>query len=150
MENIIAAAATIVGETENEHEFNQKMFETINKLQKMVKGFTEHNQRIQECLQASEDGTKRAFQATLVAVKKINKGSNVIKGYLQFEPHENATNLDDEGYEYIETAPLYTPEGKFEYYQATLLVGKKVNVYKKFIALPQGKKARECAAIEPS
>jgi hypothetical protein len=150
MEHLVAAAAVMVGNVEDRADWTRQMFDTITNLQKISSAFTDHETRKTECLAAEADGTRRRFKARLVGVKKINKGNNVIKGYLQLEAREDANNVDEDGYEHIETAPFYTPEGKFEYYRATTLVGQEVIIYKRLVPLEAGKKARECAAIDPA
>lgn len=113
-----------------------------------------HEHRKNDCIALGEaEGTKKSFYGRLVNVKTVTKGSDdkkVVKGYLQFLAREDSQSVDDEGREFIETAPLSTPEGAFEYQRAQSLVGQDVIVYKRLIPLPNGRRARECAAIDPA
>lgn len=122
-------------------------------LSQLAAAVQDHEDRKAECIAAEADGTKKRFYGKLVNAKTIVKGSGektVTKGYLQFEAHPEASSIDDEGFEFIETAPLSTPAGAFEYERARTFVGQRVIVYKRLIPIANGRKARECAAIDPA
>lgn len=120
----------------------------------IAEGVEAHEQRKSDCVALGEaEGTKKTFYGRLAKVKSITKGSDdkkVVKGYLQFVARNDSQSVDDEGFEFIETPPLSTPEGAFEYQRAQSLVGSDVIVYKRLIPLANGRRARECAAIDPA
>jgi hypothetical protein len=156
-ESLLAGAAAAAGVAPTDpDEYNRWLTRVTTiaaDLSQLAAAVQEHEGRKQECINAESDGTKKRFYGKLVNAKSIVKGSGektVTKGYLQFEARADANNVDEEGYEFIETAPLSTPAGSFEYERARSLVGQSVIVYKRLIPLANGRKARECAAIDPA
>ena len=147
-EALVAAAATAAGPIRDQQDWIKNVVSITGELRRVVKAYDDHDQRIADAIAAEADGTKKRFAAKLVAVKKIDKGNGMVKGYLQFEAREDSQSVDEDGHEYIETLPLSTAAGKWEYFNAHQLIGQRVIVYKRLVPLDNGRKARECVAIE--
>jgi|688.fasta_scaffold19982_4 hypothetical protein len=156
-ESLLAGAAAAAGVAPTDPDEYSRWLTRVSTiaadLSQLAGAVQDHEARKQECLAAEADGTKKRFYGKLVNAKTIVKGSGdktVTKGYLQFEARADANNVDEDGFEYIETAPISTPAGAFEYERARSLVGQNVIVFKRLIPLANGRKARECAAIDPA
>lgn len=157
-DSILAGAAAAAGTAPTDPAEYQRWLGRVSviaaDLSKLAHDVGEHEKRKADCLAAAEvEGTKKHFYGLLVNAKVITKGSGdkqVQKGYLQFAANSDSQSVDEEGFEHIETAPINTPAGAFEFGRAQNLIGQYVVAYKKIIPLPSGRKARECAAIDPA
>lgn len=159
IENVFAGAVVAAGpaplrDTPQYTTWLNTVADISEDLNGLLEDIRDHETRRQECIETGEkEGTKKSFYGKLVAAKPIKKGTGektVTKGYLQFQAREDSQSVDEEGYEHIETPPLSTPEGQFEFRRAKTLVGRDVIVYKRIIPLPNGRRARECSAIDPA